>query len=593
MKKRFKNLRMSNQFLICFVMIIIINTIGIGFFTNLFFSNILLNKAGEYASEIIEQAGMTIASDLQSAENTTFTISYDDTVQRVIKDSPLLKNASALQKRVHVGPMVNVVVNHFNYQMIRSITVTDIENNILDTVCALSRNYWKFGTTGRLEEMLSIAAKAEGQPVWFNNADSYGTLTIVRLINCIETFKPIGYLVLDVDISRILRTLNAVDLEGNWELELMNLDGSLITSTTGKTLNSHNLVQNSLKDEAAQSDSGYFVSEEPDGMEKLYCYYHLRPYDIYLVGTVHTTAINTDAQTVISLIVSIALVMLLFSLMVAFMLSRSITRPIRKIAGSMKQVGEGNYSISVKVDSNDEIGVLSRTFNNMVANIRTLTEKVSSVQLLQKEAEFKALQAQINPHFLYNVLETINWMAMSRGATDICRMVSAFGGLLRISVSNKKEFITISEELAYVRDYVYIQNIRHSDSITCEMDFPEELLSHNIPKLIVQPVVENAIIHGLEKVEGGGRILISGRIENHGIVIEVSDNGVGMSLERASEILSNHDHHSSVGHLGMGLANVHDRLCLYYGIPYGVSVDSVIGKGTTVRILLPKEEDHA
>lgn len=589
----FTDMRLSNKFLLCFGLIILLNTAGIGFMTYFQFFDILLNKSGEYASEIIEQAGMSISNDLDTARNTAFTIAYDATVQSFLKRAQTMDPQTIASRRELLKPMEDVIVNHFNYLVIRSILILNLQGGILDTVYSYYRPHWALGTDGKLEEMLQAALEAAGQPVFFNTAAGHGTLTMARLVRSIESTENLGYVLLDVDVPNLLQAMRSIDLEPGWALELMEGDGTLIASTTDERLDSYEKLSAALREPGQSASGGYFISRGGGEEDTLTCYYHIAPYQMYLAGRVRTSSLNTGMQMVARNILSVSALLILFSMFVAFWLSRSITRPVRKLSRLMAQVGKGDYSISMRAQGKDEIGILIRAFNAMVAESKKLMETISSARLLQKEAEFKALQAQINPHFLYNALETINWMAAGKGADDICRMVSALGTLLRVSVSNKKEFVTVREELAYVRDYVYIQNIRCGGHIDYGAEVPEELLGLAIPKLILQPLVENAIIHGLEQSADGGRVRVTGCRRVSAVVFEVSDNGAGMAPEQVRDLLTHTAGHSRAGHLGMGLANVHDRIRLYYGEGYGLAIQSKPGAGAVVTIVLPEEERHA
>jgi two-component system sensor histidine kinase YesM len=228
----------------------------------------------------------------------------------------------------------------------------------------------------------------------------------------------------------------------------------------------------------------------------------------------------------------------------------------------------------------------------MVAQVQKLIQEVYQEQYLTQKAELKSLRMQINPHFLYNTLESINWMARIKGAPEIGDMVKALGDLMRVSISGE-DFIPVGEEVGNVVNYLKIQNFRYGDRFEIRIHIEPDIEKILVPKLILQPIVENAIVHGLEEKVGNGRIEITGVLEEGNIVITVADNGVGMEEEKAAVILDDGGEEAahSDNHTHIGLKNVDRRIKLYYGQQYGLSVASVPGSGTTVRAVLPMEQN--
>jgi len=280
------------------------------------------------------------------------------------------------------------------------------------------------------------------------------------------------------------------------------------------------------------------------------------------------------------------------SIVLSVVISKGISKPVRDLSERMHEVGEGNFNVYIDYDSNDEIGVLSRHFNEMVSQVRQLIKKVYQEELLKQKAELKSLRMQINPHFLYNTLESINWMARMHGVPEIGKMVKALGDLMRASIGGE-DFISVREEIRNIENYLTIQKFRYGDKIEAETDIAHEILDAKIPKLILQPVVENAIVHGIENKIGNGKIIIQGFFENGTIILQVKDNGIGMDEEVSSGILSeNHEPENGEKHTHIGLKNVDRRIKMYYGEKYGVNIQSRKGYGTCVRITFPSPEEN-
>jgi two-component system sensor histidine kinase YesM len=285
------------------------------------------------------------------------------------------------------------------------------------------------------------------------------------------------------------------------------------------------------------------------------------------------------------------------SILLSLFIAQRISRPIRQLRNSMRQVEQGNFSIRADIQSTNEIGELGRDFNIMVAEISKLLKNITEQQELKRKSELKALQMQINPHFLYNTLDSIIWMAEGGKQQEVIAMSSALARLFRLSISKGKEIIDIGSEVEHVRNYLTIQKIRYKDKLDYRIEVPDELKSYKTVKIILQPLVENAIYHGIKNKEGPGLILIGGRKTQSGIELFVQDDGVGMNEETLSLLQERlkgnkavQPTDSSLLHSGLGVHNVDERIKLYFGHDYGLVYESAEDVGTTVRIHLPAIE---
>ena len=223
---------------------------------------------------------------------------------------------------------------------------------------------------------------------------------------------------------------------------------------------------------------------------------------------------------------------------------------------------------------------------------RPIEEQVTREQKQLRKAEFELLQAQINPHFLYNTLDAIVWSAEAGNEKQVVKMVGSLSEFFRSSLNKGKEIVTIREELSHVRSYLEIQQIRYQDILDYEIDVPEELYINEIPKITVQPVVENALYHGIKEKRGGGKISVTGREDGGDYIITVSDNGIGMGPDRLKEVRDGLTDSSPDSKKIYGLYNVNQRIKLDFGDEYGLSIDSVYDEGTTVTIRLPKKSNE-
>lgn len=300
---------------------------------------------------------------------------------------------------------------------------------------------------------------------------------------------------------------------------------------------------------------------------------------------------------------------LFLSVLFAYLFARGIARPIRRLALAAKEISQGKLDGPVvEVPTRDEVALLAEAFNRMRDSLRRLIDemkqkaelekalhahqlKAVEMDRLLKEIELRSLQNQINPHFLFNTLNTVARMAYLEGAERTSELIVAVSGLLRYSLRGLDRPVTLEEELRHVKDYCFIQKTRFGDRVAVEFDVDPGCLRQAVPSLTLQPLVENAFIHGIEPLERNGRIRLTVRRAANGVVVEVADNGVGMDEATLAALTSGEEPPAGerqTGHsTGIGLANVRDRLRLFYGRDDVMEIHATPGSGTTVRLVLP------
>ena len=289
-----------------------------------------------------------------------------------------------------------------------------------------------------------------------------------------------------------------------------------------------------------------------------------------------------------SLVVSAVILMVIIFL--SYYIPLSITRPIRKLSGVTEQVAKGNLDVRSQVRSGVEINMLSDSLNTMIDKINELLKQVTEEQVRLRKAEFELLQSQINPHFLYNTLDAIIWLAESGEEKKVVDMVGSLSEFFRTSLNRGEDMVTIKKELQHVRSYLEIQQMRYQDILRYEIQVPEELHKYLIPKITIQPLVENALYHGIKNKRGRGQIVISGEKKADYFVIRVEDNGIGVKPERLAQVNDGIRNKVLTGKDIYGLYNVNERIRLNFGEKYGISIDSVYGTCTIVSLKLPYVE---
>ena len=293
-----------------------------------------------------------------------------------------------------------------------------------------------------------------------------------------------------------------------------------------------------------------------------------------------------DMILIRSLIVA-AIFITLVVLFLSYFIPQSITRPIRQLSEATDQVAKGDLSVRTTVNAGSDVMLLSESLNTMIDKINQLLEQVKQEQIHLRDAELELLQAQINPHFLYNTLDTIVWLAEAGDQKKVVSMVGSLSKFFRTSLNQGKDIISIEEELQHVRSYLEIQQIRYQDILEYEIDVPQELGMYRIPKITIQPLVENALYHGIKNKRGLGTISITGEKAEDCFYLYVTDNGIGMGEKRLQQIKDRIGQNAPDENEIYGLYNVNERIRLKFGQEYGISIKSVHMEGTQVCIRLP------
>ncbi|WP_338543686.1 cache domain-containing sensor histidine kinase [Paenibacillus tundrae] len=409
------------------------------------------------------------------------------------------------------------------------------------------------------------------------------TVTFIRKIDDPLNDVPIsGMLRAEIPIKALQHVLDQAMYTEKTIAVLSNSHDELVTTSSHDTsIDPQELIQASHH---GQLTTGYTTITLGDD-KALMAAIPVENTDWKLILAVPYQDIVEIAQKARSQLFWVFLLVALLAFPLAYVVSTSGTLRIRRLSKMMLKVGHDDVKIKLNPMNNDEIGELTRSFNLMLHRIETLAEDKFKLGQDMKTMELRALQAQINPHFLYNTLDMINWLALKYDAKDISKLITALSDFYKISLSNGEDIINIRSELEHIKAYVDIQNMRFRNPIELVMDVPEEVKEQRTLKLILQPLVENAILHGiLEKDTQNGRITVSGRILSTHLELYVEDDGIGMNHQTTQTILSKP---SSKAYGGYGMKNIHHRLEVMFGYPYGLSVSSTVGVGTKVTARLP------
>ena len=397
-----------------------------------------------------------------------------------------------------------------------------------------------------------------------------------------------GVVFLDLNYSAISELCAQSSMGDKGYVFILDQDGNIVYHPRQQQLYNELQTENISLVMNAESD---IVTVGKGDDEKIYALSHSEITGWTIVGCMNMSELLRNSRQTRSIYVLVALGLIIVALLISSVIARNITMPIQKLRDSMKSVQKGNFDIEdIEVLTDNEIGSLTRSFNVMTHRIRELMEQNIQEQEQKRKIELKALQSQINPHFLYNTLDSIIWMIRSEEYEGAGKMVSLLAKFFRISLSQGKDMIPLEKELEHASSYLAIQNIRFKDKFEFQIEADPALLKYLCPKLSIQPLLENAIYHGMEGMYEDGEITIRIYDRDGDIGIDVADNGPGMTQETIDHIMHNKVISSKRGS-GIGVRNVNERIQLIYGEDYGVTITSELDEGTTATITIPKMEE--
>ena len=408
---------------------------------------------------------------------------------------------------------------------------------------------------------------------WFVNYPEK-TLFSARKLTFSGAREGVNILYMDVDYQKLF-TPYAETLISECGLYITDQEGKLVfeeSRFSGKNQN-YDLTYSEFLEQRDRGSADYTILCEQSNTTG------------WTVWLYQPVGLAGESMRPIGVMAGVTILICIFAAVLAyFITSGMVSGRIERLTCLMQEVQEGSMDMQVGSDDRDEIGMLYRGFGSMMKRIRTLINEVYLGKITQKEAELKALQAQINPHFLYNTLSLINWKALAAGEEDISRMTLAMSTFYRTALNRGRNVLQVEAELSNTRAYLEIQSMLHDGDFDYEIEVQPEILQCESLNLILQPLVENAIHHGIEeKTDGRGKISVRGWKEDNCVWFMVEDNGVGMEQEVADKILT-------MESKGYGVRNVDERIRLCYGEKYAMKVESVVGKGTKMTIHFPAKQ---
>ena len=424
------------------------------------------------------------------------------------------------------------------------------------------------------------------QYIFDNNENQYRwVITLTRAVEITNgTSTDQGVLLLDISYASLQQLLDNVTLGNHGYLYMLSSDGELIYHPQMQ------LIDAGLAHENIEAASGY-----RDGNYQERCDGELRNITVKSVGYTGWKLVGVTPEMGFSLnnvksklfiVFVLAFVLFVLAIINAY-ISNRITTPIHELEKSVGELEAGRLDTAVYQGGSYEIRHLGRSIGDMARQIQKLMDDIVAEHESKRKSEFDTLQSQINPHFLYNTLDIIVWMIENEQKSEAVKVVTALARFFRISLSKGKSIITVRDELEHVRNYLMIQQMRFKNKFTYRIESEPDTLNLASLKLMLQPLVENAIYHGMEFMDGDGEILVTAYLENGDLWFTIEDNGLGMTEEQVKNLLTEKAHASSGRGSGIGVKNVNERIRLYFGEEYGLAIESEPDEGTAIRIHLP------
>jgi len=587
MTNRVRDLAIRNKIIAIYIPLVILPLMILGFVSNRIYTDTIVNKTVQSVSDNSRLIVMRIQGMMQNAESCANSL--------VLSLNRLVKEEGGPGKEEEPDPHYeSLLTNQLTFALlvfpdVDSAAFVDVEGRVYASRPKLLANPEAFWGS-KLQNSLKNAA---GESHWLGmqrrdylvGAPDQTVLTLGKKVTDIGTGKLLGWLILNLDerdLSGIFPGSGRYSTVDNF---LVDWNGDIVSSTDSE------LLMQPVSDPKLAKwirDFGVSPDEAPYRNQGMLAVGNRIPeLDWTLVSEIPLKELTRDTVKVSLFIVVLGVVCLLLALSGAGLLSKTIVTPLVRLTRTMRQVQDGEMDKKFEVRGHDEIGLLGEGFNRMISRIRELLRGIRTEQRLKREYELALLHAQVKPHFLYNTLDVIYTLSEMGRTRDVQRTTKALADYYRIALSKGKEMITLGEELQNVRDYLSIQRIRYSDVFDYRIEVPPELHSCAVLKLTLQPLVENAIYHGLKPAGRFGMLRISG--EKFGKVIElrVRDDGVGMDAEKSASLWNSID--SETYTQSFGLRSVHERTQLFFGESYGVALISEPGLGTTITVTLPFE----
>ncbi|WP_169083526.1 sensor histidine kinase [Paenibacillus sp. PL91] len=602
----FGGMRMEGKLFIVFLLLITLPLSFIGYISYSNYSRSIEEKTIVYSTKMLENMMIRVDDYIEDMVRISSIPAYQNDIKQ-----NLIRSNSYYEQRQTASGDNNQVPDDFD--LLLSIQ-RGIEGNIafINTIKRGANSVYifdQFGngyySTGGGGVRLNVKESYEkwrervqtsgGEAMLFSTQKYTSNLQSVRYAFTVvrkvidKSLKPIGMIAVDANISVIEDQMSELDKVTNGESVIIDELGNVVYDSDKQRMATNIMNDRAVAQATGTKGSFYF---ERDGLNRLYIYTTSPNTKWKVMTSIPVSELTKDAVVIRNVTWIATIITIIVALFISVVFSFALTNPLRKMMRLMKNVQEGDFNVQFQVKYRDEVGQLGNQFNRMIVRIDHLIQDIYLMETKKKEAELHALQSQINPHFMYNTLESIRMAAELNDDQIAADMIAILGKLLRYSISDLHEEVTLENEVLHMRNYVEMLNYRYPNRFKLETTIPDDLRNYPIIKLVLQPIVENAIYHGMDDHKPSMRIEMSSERSAHGLWLRIKDDGLGMdeeTLDRLNRSLAGVEEMVRRKSGGIGLKNVNERIKLHYGNAYGLKVASVRGLGTEVILQLPLE----
>ncbi|WP_069998006.1 cache domain-containing sensor histidine kinase [Cellulosilyticum sp. I15G10I2] len=583
--KFYKKTSIKQKLLLLFSIQIIIPLIFMGVMLYRNTKMIIQKKSITYAIDTLKMVELRINDFSKNVIDISEDLLYDTDVYKALNDHEHTnKDLSYYTTRVHTNNLLRKIC--LSRKEIQSIAL--ISKNKTFYTYDLNSGRASLEDVIPYDAILHTARIARQKPVWFSDKDIKGNiknLYLIRMIYDVDNFNEAGLMAICINREFLKSSYSEFSTEFMQDINILSKDNVWITGTMPYTKNQFASL---LK---IDNDNKYdYVIDKENNV--LLAYMKVNNGEWVVTTRSSLSKLNEELDRFRLMFTMVIICTILILSIFSILMAMDIIDPINRLVDGIKKVEEENVHQEVVVDRSDELGYLSKCFNKMTKEIDILVNRVYKEQLTRKEAELKALQAQINPHFLFNTLESINWMAQLNNVPEIRDMVTSLGSIMEASIGKGNPLISLKQELKYIDSYILIMKNRYGDRLTYESDIDETVLGAHVPKLLLQPLVENAIYHGVDRMRKKGEIKLTIKKDENTIHIEVRDNGKGIEKEELVALNKkfeevNDDYLLMRHRKGIGLENVNGRIKLFFGQQYGLTIESEYESYTKIKLTIP------
>ncbi|MEK4271978.1 sensor histidine kinase [Paenibacillus sp. FSL R7-0026] len=595
-----KNVNLRTKLLLLFLALTLLPLSLQGMMNYKHFSQTMDRKTEQFTIELVRQINANLNRLLKDFERLSLLPLYDQMVLGILgKYNAPMGSGTWARSEDYLKMKLYTSGQAYDRPEIRGIHLISNSGILFSNLDSLAvKPVWD----SRQDDWFAELEDSEGtwrllpphQPGYYTGGQQESYISVGRVLRDPGTLQRLGYILIDIRLEAFGQLLSNLNYEQDASLMIVDSKQRLLferTSTGGMSAYDQLLMQGQLQSYAGNQKVVL------DGQPYLYVQHHSSYSGLSVISLTPIAVIQKESGEMLTFTIWFAVLCMAGIAILAVLLSYRITRPLIRLKHHMIRVEQGDFSQRVSHFSSDEFGQISRGFNRMMEEIHRLFNEVFLLGIQEREAELSALQSQMNPHFIYNTLESINMMAIRQKHAEVSDMVTALGKLLRYTIDKVDRMVPLGEELAFVQSYVRIQQVRYDGKLKIIYDIEEGITEYLIPKLVLQPLVENAVYHGIEGQEKGGVIWVSALKFDHELLISVRDNGKGMTqakIDELNESISKQPSNEALRcHAGdsLGLNNIAQRLRLMYGEGGSLSIDGSPGQGLVVTIsiqLLPK-----